>query len=53
MKVFFKDLSRDEQKVVRSALNGNGLTARDVIIYKDGVRLAVEIKSTNRVVVIN
>lgn len=53
MKVYLKDLPKDLQKEVKSILNGNGLKVRDVIIYVDGSRVALEIKETGQMVSIN
>lgn len=46
MRVFLKDLSKEEQKEIRSILRGNGLNAKQVILYKDGNRVVAEIKRT-------
>jgi hypothetical protein len=47
-----KDLSADEQKELKSALKSNGMKVADVIIIKDGNRLAIEVKATGQIVVI-
>lgn len=44
MEVKFNELSKDQQKDVKSVLSGNGLKISGNKFYKDGSNVAIELK---------
>jgi hypothetical protein len=52
MKIKFSELTKSKQAEIKSILNGNGLNVKDVNIFQDGEKIALEVKSTGKIVMI-